>query len=366
MAVQQLVKSKGNLPVPGLFKKKPAALDRSEAWPVGLGYLGAAHDFGNIPLFAGALNDAGASVDAGSGPEIGATRDAGAATGGSSPDAGTVDGARVGDGGSPDPATTGPVDGGSTNGGSADAGTGGNTQPAPTAACTITSKTAVHAPDRTPDTRTTIGVCETVVFEIGGQKADWSANNGWPGSRTARARFEWAAPEVPGTSTIVARLPTTGQTCSIDMTVVAPATIRMDNPVMQPIPHPVGTVTGQAVVDLHVGPRNVNFGWISIEEDPGPATNVSGYFTRFTMAQLAHGTGGHFERLDFNNSTNDTIGALGSLPGPFSAGTWDWVIPNRYRCSNSTSVGHLFTQTIERFRMTGAGAFHTTKGGTGF
>jgi hypothetical protein len=118
-------------------------------------------------------------------------------------------------------------------------------------------------------------------------------------------------------------------------------------------------------LEVRLQPRNVNFGWVSFLEDPGPATGVTGYFAGFGAAALAHNPNPAFVRFSFNNTFRvDTAATVaGALPAPWAAGSWTWRIPNRYRCFNSTGAGTLFTTTVQRFTITAAGAVTVTKEG---
>lgn len=240
---------------------------------------------------------------------------------------------------------------------------------APEASCAISSRTAVHAPDGTPDTRTTIGVCETVGFSAGGQVANWTANTGWPGARNGQANFNWAAPEQPGTSTITATDPSTGETCNRDMYVVAPAGVRLRS--VGELAYPGGTAGAGMEVTVHVRPRNVNFGWIALGEDSGPASRIRGYFAARPAAALRHDAAPDFRRMGWNNSLapnaagemqGDTAATVaGTLPPPWSAGSFQWIIPTRYRCAYSTGNGHVFTHVQQRFMIEDDGTVIVTK-----
>ncbi|MFY9570469.1 MAG: hypothetical protein WAV20_03580, partial [Blastocatellia bacterium] len=217
-------------------------------------------------------------------------------------------------------------------------------QPDPTkdpnalAPCSIESRTAVHAPDGTPDTRTTVGVCETVLFTIGGAVADWTCSSGWPHARTGRARYEWAAPERPGTSTITATVPATGQTCSFDMKVIAPSGVRHRN--VNELNYPAGEAGAGMRLTVLLRPRNVNFGWLAQREDDTQASGIHGYFEAFTAAQLMHDAADDFVRIGWDNglapnAAGDPQGDVastvqGTLPEPWAPGTYRWNIPVRY------------------------------------
>jgi hypothetical protein len=229
----------------------------------------------------------------------------------------------------------------------------------------------VHAPDGTPDSRTTIGVCETLVFGVGGRAMHWSADSGWPSARSGRANFEWAAPERARTSTITATDPATGASCSLELEVVAPSGTRLRN-VGEDV-FPAGTAGAGMDLTVAVLPRNVNFGWIAIHEDSGPALDVKGYFAdNFPAARLRHDASPGFARIGWDNmlapdAAGDPQGdhaatRPGTLPPPWSAGSYRWSIPTRYRCFNSTHDGFVFTRVPQRFAMEGDGTVIVTKG----
>jgi hypothetical protein len=330
-----------------------------------------AHDFSRVPIFSRAAtaataerslqpspgqsrigigdNDAGVDAaparDAGPGSDAGQPRDAGPAV-----DAEPVPpGQKADDSQKPDPTK----------------------EQDAVAPCAIESRTAVHAPDGTPDTRTTVGVCETVIFTIGEQVADWTSSSGWPQARTGRARYEWAAPERPGTSTITATVPATGQTCSLDMEVVAPSGVRLRN--VAELGYPAGTAGAGMQLTVRLHPRNVNFGWVAEREDDTPALQVQNYFTRFTAAQLMHHAAPNFARVGWDNALapdaagdpqGDTAATVANtLPAPWGVGTYRWNIPVRYRCSNSTHNGFVFTHVPQRFTMEADGTVIVTKDG---
>jgi hypothetical protein len=237
--------------------------------------------------------------------------------------------------------------------------------PGPATPCAITNRSTVHAPDGTADTRRKIGVCETIRFTVGGQAANWSVNDGWPRARNGRSVFDWAAPEQPGTYSINATVPATGRTCSLDMTVVAPASLRMRR--QNVMAFAAGSAGAGMRLLVRVFPRDVNFGWVSLLEDPGPASGVTGYFlARQTAgADLRHHPNLNFVRFGWNNTICCDTAALLSAgaPAPWAAGRFFWRIPNRYRCANSTGTGHVFTHTFQRFAIDAAGRVTITKPG---
>ena len=318
-------------------------------------------DGGSAVPDAGAVPDTGAAatpadagpIDAGAGAAAGA---------GAGPAAAQADA-----GPSPNPADAGPS--------AADAGAAAPPGPSPAnppaaapAAPVIESHATVHAPDGTADDRKTIGVCETIEFTLtGGGVADWSANNGWPGARKGVPKYEWAAPEAPGTSTITATLPATGQTATLDMTVIAPIDIHMKK--HDEMAFPAGSAGAGMRLTVTVVPRKVNFGWISLLEVPGPASGLSGFFAAKVAAgqDLSHHPNPNFSRFRFDNTIRfDSAFARGagvSPPPPWSNGRFSWRIPNRYQASNSNGAGRLFTTTIQTFAIDASGTVTITKQG---
>ena len=129
-----------------------------------------------------------------------------------------------------------------------------------------------------------------------------------------------------------------------------------------------GTAGAGMTAVIRVFPRNVNFGWVAIREDPGPASNVTGYFATLQAggANLNHVPNPNFTRLGWNNNLCcDTAATVpGTLPPPWAAGTWDWRIPTRYRCVKSTGPGRIFTRTLQQFRINAAGRVTVRKQGT--
>jgi hypothetical protein len=147
------------------------------------------------------------------------------------------------------------------------------------------------------------------------------------------------------------------------MDVIAPNDIQMRRNSV--LPYAAGTAGAGMLLEVRVQPRNVNFGWVSLLEDPGPATGVTGYFSAFGAAALRHVPNAAFVRFSFNNTIRfDTAATVaGTLPAPWSAGTFVWRIPNRYRCSYSTGAGHIFTHTRQAFSINAAGRVTVTKEG---
>lgn len=233
----------------------------------------------------------------------------------------------------------------------------------------VTSRTAAHAPDGTGDDRPTIGTCEDVHFAVGGRRANWTSDVGWPRARENVDDFFWAAPEQPGPATITATIPDTGETASITMDVIAPNEIKMVRDSVDTT-IPAGTAGALMFLVVHIHPKSVNFGWAEMLEEARPASGVSGYFATLQAggADLDHHPNPDFVRIRWNNTIRfDTAGIRGGvLPAPWSAGGFYWVIPNRYRCASSTGNGRRFFTTYQRFRIAANGRVTVTKAGASY
>jgi hypothetical protein len=246
-----------------------------------------------------------------------------------------------------------PADGGAPAAAPADGG-------APAAApVVINSRTDMHAPDGTADTRTTVAMGEVVYFDVGGAAADWTASVGWPLRRAGRDTFAWELPQ-PGTATITATLPA-GGAASVTMTAIAPKNIRMRK-VSEDPPGTSGTANAGMMLVPRFMPANVNFGNVEWLEVPGPPSNLTGYFA----AQVAGGTNlNHVPNPNFlriGPGLRDHAAAFG-FPPPYSAGSWDWSIPNRFRRAGTGDTGVEYVTTLQSFRMDATGSITVSKQG---
>jgi hypothetical protein len=198
-----------------------------------------------------------------------------------------------------------------------------------------------------------------VYFDVGGAAADWTASAGWPLRRAGRDTFAWELPQ-PGTATITATLPA-GGTASITMTAIPPKNIRMRK-VSEDPPGASGTANAGMMLRPRFMPANVNFGNVEWLEVPGPPSNLSGYFA----AQVAAGTNlNHVPNPNFlriGPGLRDHAAAFG-FPPPYSAGAWDWSIPNRFRRAGTGDAGVEYVTTLQSFRMDATGSITVSKQG---
>jgi peptidoglycan hydrolase-like protein with peptidoglycan-binding domain len=231
--------------------------------------------------------------------------------------------------------------------------------PTPTTPPVVTTQTLVAAPDGSADTRTTIGVGERVRF-TSPTAGTWTASEGRIIGLNTGANVVWEAPAVAATPIITITTP--GGATATTMTVIAPTSLDMAVSSNEPIA--VGTAGACMITNVTVNPLNVSFARTQWLEVPGPASNVSGYFTRFSAAQLRHHPNPRYLPFnDFNAGLTDHA-ALHHAPPAFSFGTFDWVIPNRYKIDGeSDAQGRFFVDTTQAFTIFADGTVMIDKSG---
>lgn len=236
--------------------------------------------------------------------------------------------------------------------------TGDAAAAAPPPPPTLTSKTKKTAPSAA-DVRTTIAVGEVVDF-TGSAAGTWTATGGTPAAGAASATFTWTAPGAPGPVTIT--LTVGAQSVTKVMTVIAPSSIAMVVNSQHGLT--AGTAGVCMVTNVTVGPSNVSFGRVQWLEVPGPATNVAGYFTKFSAPTLHHNPNPNWVTWNDSNAGPGDHAAWHSVAGPYSPGTFQWDIPNKYRVVGSGAAGTAFTTTHQLFAMTdNAGTMSVSKAG---
>lgn len=231
--------------------------------------------------------------------------------------------------------------------------------PPPTTAPTVTSQTLVTAPDGTADTRTTVGVGERVRL-TGNTAGTWTASEGTIIGLNTGSNVIWEAPAIAANPVIT--LTTPGGATATNFTVVIPDSLDMAVGAHDPIA--VGTAGACMITNVTANPLNVSFGRTQWLEVPGPASNVTGYFRRFSAAQLRHHPNPRYLPFnDLNGGLSDHA-ALHNAPPAFSFGTFDWVIPNRYKIDGETDAqGRFFVDTTQEFTIFDDGTVMIDKSG---
>ncbi len=140
--------------------------------------------------------------------------------------------------------------------------------------------------------------------------------------------------------------------------------------------YPAGQAGTGMTCQFQYNPTDVSFYRVQILEVPGPATSITGYFTSFSAAALAHHPSPTWVTLGADNklagAVRDTAAIASPLPngtGGFPAwsdGGFDWVIPNKYRVIGASATGgYPVGNVTQTFRIKASGVTTVTKQGTG-
>jgi hypothetical protein len=233
--------------------------------------------------------------------------------------------------------------------------------PAPTP--TITSETTFSAPDGSPKTRDNVGVGEKVTF-TGSQAGTWKASSGKPVTAASGPKLVWTAPDRAATVTI--ELTVAKAIATKTITVLEPTGI-FGTKIGSDFTFPAGTQGAGMKLTFNYNPMTVSFGNVFAREVSGPASNVQGYFTSQSAADLHHDSGDTFTRIaaDNKDTAPDTASFSGE-PKPWTDGGFDWVIPNKFKTVTEAGDGKQFTTMTQSFKIEGppnAGRSTVTKDG---
>jgi len=111
-------------------------------------------------------------------------------------------------------------------------------------------------------------------------------------------------------------------------------------------------------------PKSVSFASASWWEEPGDASNATGYFKTQTLPH--HDPNPQDVQMDDTNSgIVDTAGWWGfngpfKKKGEYNGGSFEWAIPTYYRVLDGDR--HLITTVHQRCTITGNGTMTVTKG----
>ena len=231
---------------------------------------------------------------------------------------------------------------------------------------TIASATVKAAPSGAVNTRKRVGVGEVVNF-TGSAAGTWAASQGTPTTGASSTTFRWTAPATAGAVTVT--LTSGTQTATDTVTVVAPDSISMRK--VSSHTSQVGAGGACMLNEVKFLPTDVCLGAIQWLEVPGPATGVDGFFKKFSAATLHHNPNLKYGLVNDSNimeagpdnGPNDHC-AWHSTPGPYTDGTFTWVVPNRYKLDGEPDgSGRFFTNTNQVFTMNAAGTMTITKAG---
>jgi len=227
---------------------------------------------------------------------------------------------------------------------------------------TITHETTFAAPDGSDKARTDVGIGEKVTFK-GSAVGKWTASKGLPTELASGAEFVWTAPDRAGDATIKLQVGT--EEATVTMKVFEP-----DNIVAvrnSKIAIGAGTAGAGMKLTFNYYPKKVSFGNVKAKEVSGPATNIDGYYKKhYTAEELKHDSGDTFTSIKENNedSAEDTAKTVDTFK-PYEKGTFDWVIPNKFKVKTEAGDGKKFPSDVtQAFAMVDAtGKIKITKAG---
>lgn len=225
----------------------------------------------------------------------------------------------------------------------------------------IASETKFSAPDGSPKTRKKVGVGEVVIFTANGV-GDWAASDGTPDVLSGKDKFEWTAPKRAATVTI--EVTNGSEKARKEMEVIEPSYYTAIKE--SEIAFPAGTQGAGMTLNFSFHPKTVSFGNVQSKEVSGPATNITGYYALHGTPHR-HNSGDTFFDISQDNKwdggARDTASQSG-YPSPWSAGTFDWIIPNHFKLKSEAGDGKLYYNSTQSFRMIDAtGKTIVSKGG---
>jgi hypothetical protein len=115
---------------------------------------------------------------------------------------------------------------------------------------------------------------------------------------------------------------------------------------------PAGTQGVGMHLEITVAPTDVCFDNVEMIELPGPASNITGYYTQFPASSLAHAPNPSWVTLSSDNKWLDHAAQSG-YPSPWSKGAFDWDIPMRWRVVGKTNQKTGVPNRLQRREMLG-------------
>jgi hypothetical protein len=238
----------------------------------------------------------------------------------------------------------------------------------------------------TPDTRTTIGVCEKVRIMTSPQyEVTWTANAGLVVPKNGKDTT-FTAGDRAAKPSITATFPG-GSTAAINFNVIAPNAAAWKKCVQNTTGYPPGNAgCFMTLSELTIGPATVNFEGIEVKETSGPASLITGFFAQnppFTNNAPMDGSppilaGTLYHKADGSTGLGDGpwigIGSLncskigvsdtaGVLPpgfavptGGFTNGSYTWAIKMKYRDAadqNGAEVEFATVNQVTTIKNTG-------------
>ena len=214
--------------------------------------------------------------------------------------------------------------------------------------------TAATVPSDT--TRKKVGVGEDVALTLQPSSLSlvtWSISGNGTLSATTGNPITFTAHDRASTPNITA---TYGSgSCSVTFNVVEPdsesATKESEDV------FPAGVQGAGMVLLITVNPTDVSFANVEMLEVPGPASNITGYFTNFPASTLFHFPDTEWGSLNAYNQWGDNA-SFGNFPSPWYAGSFQWNIPVQWRVVGKTSAGTVRNR-LQTFSIAGTNGTST-------
>jgi hypothetical protein len=223
----------------------------------------------------------------------------------------------------------------------------------------ITSRTLFRAPGASSGRRT-VGIGEPVMLSAPGG-GRWSASAAAPNAADQGhgRSFRWTAPEQPGTVTI--SLDKGGSTQTATFSVVAPQDIAFEK-IREATPKEIGQRVGAGMLTkVNLLPRTVAFDALTWAEEPGPASNATGFFEK--NVPPAHEPA--LQPMRANDKLAD-LAVYFNRTLPTRGGSFDWEIPNTLMMAGGQSVTTLSSvQTVRLEESPREGFVTVSKRGAG-
>jgi hypothetical protein len=206
----------------------------------------------------------------------------------------------------------------------------------------VQSKTISRAREATDD-RTTVGVGEHVQL-IAGEAGIWNGV-------VASERYLWIAPATAGIHAVTF-VTSAGDCETIMFEVVAPGIeFRLARALASPGQQGAGMVT-----EVQFLPFTVSFANAHWRESAGQPSGIQGYFETHRPPDHAPNPAW----LPMGIGAADTAACWG-FPAPWSAGSFEWRIAQRYRVAGESGDGHLIDHVTQHVAITNDGTTTISK-----
>jgi hypothetical protein len=228
----------------------------------------------------------------------------------------------------------------------------------------VTHKTADRAPAAASN-REKVGVGEMVTFKSN-MPGKWKASNAAPstGKSASGDQFIWMAMHTKGDAKITFDAGKKGVApVEITMKVIEPTVDYLNHRKVTFPGSGTGTIAGVNMdSDVTYLPMDVSFRNTTWWEKPGPATGATGYFAEHLRKGRRlpfHNPNPDPLQIDEKNSGITDTAGFWDFIGPFSAGSFEWVIPTYYAVDEGPK--HLIKNVHQKCTIDAAGTMTVTK-----